>query len=130
MNLAQSFSKIGASFGTFHFKLAGVTFEPTYVQALVILALIFVLIWTLARIRSLYLNWSFSAWYKWFVLGFVFAVVVEGFLMVGGKTLFIEMLGWKNAPKPIVSALDSGRGELRKVLGVSDSPVNDCVCRE
>lgn len=129
MQLAQTFTKIGASFGAFHLKLGGVTFEPTYIQALIILALIFVLIWTLARIRSLYLNWSLGGWYKWFFLGFIFAIAIEGFFVVGGKTIFIDLLGWRNAPKPIVTVLDAGRNEVRKVLGTSDTASCDCQCQ-
>lgn len=53
------------------------------------------------------------------VIGFVLAVIVEGFLMLSGRTAFTEILGWKNAPKPIEVALDAGRGRLIKVLGDS-----------
>jgi hypothetical protein len=49
--------------------------------------------------------------------GFLLAVVLEGFLIIGGKTFFIEILGWRNAPKPISTALDLGRGKLVEVLG-------------
>jgi len=38
--------------------------------------------------------------------------------MIGGRTFFTVILGWKNAPQPILSVLDSGREKLVDVLGV------------
>ena len=52
--------------------------------------------------------------------GFLLALILEGFLIVGGRTLLTEVVGWKNAPKPILSALDAGRNKLVDVLGVTD----------
>lgn len=37
---------------------------------------------------------------------------------MGGKTALTEVFGWKNAPAPISLALDAGRRELIKVLGI------------
>lgn len=45
---------------------------------------------------------------------------MEGFLIIGGKTALTEVLGWKNAPKPVQNALDVGRAKLTNVLGVKD----------
>ena len=52
--------------------------------------------------------------------GFLFALILEGFLILGGRTLFTEILGWQNAPKPISTILDSGRNRLVKVLGETE----------
>lgn len=52
--------------------------------------------------------------------GFLLAIIVEGFLLIGGRTMFTEILGWKNAPKPISTLLDAGRAKLVAVLGVTD----------
>ncbi len=52
--------------------------------------------------------------------GFLLALILEGFLILGGRTLLTEIVGWKNAPKPILSVLDAGRNKLVDVLGVTD----------
>lgn len=52
--------------------------------------------------------------------GFLLALILESFLIIGGRTLFTEILGWENAPKPILNALDAGRNKLVDVLGVTD----------
>lgn len=52
-------------------------------------------------------------------IGFMLAIVVEGFLVLGGRTIFTEIVGWENAPKPVVSFLDMGRERLVEVLGVN-----------
>ena len=41
-------------------------------------------------------------------------------MIIGGKTVITEILGWKNAPKPILTALEAGRNKLVGVLGVAD----------
>lgn len=106
---------------TFSFKLGSVDVAPTYWQAALIVLLIFLLVWTFARIRYLYVHWSLGkssiAFLFW---GFLLALVIEGVLIVGGKTMFTEILGWKNAPKPISNALDFGRNKLVDVLGITE----------
>jgi hypothetical protein len=52
--------------------------------------------------------------------GFLLALVVEGVLILGGRTILTEVIGWDNAPKPISTALDAGRAKLVDVLGVTD----------
>lgn len=41
-------------------------------------------------------------------------------MIIGGKTAITELVGWKNAPKPISTLLDSGRNKLVQVLGVTE----------
>ena len=78
----------------------------------------FILVIPLARLRYLFVKWSFSGWHAFFFLGFLFALIIEGFLLVGGRTFLTATLGWKNAPQPILTVLDSGREKLVDVLGV------------
>ena len=106
---------------TFNLKLGGMDIEPTYWQAGVIIFLIFLLILTLARLRYLYVHWALGksavAMVFW---GFILAVIFEGFLLISGRTIFTEILGWQNPPKPISTILEASRTKLVKVLGVSD----------
>jgi hypothetical protein len=103
------------------YDVRGVEFEPTYWQAGVILLLVFMLVFSLARVRYLYVHWSLgrSAWSMLF-WGFVLALVLEGFLIISGRTLFTEVLGWEKAPKPISTILAISRNKLVDVLGVTE----------
>ena len=116
-------------FKTFNLKVGNFTLAPNYLQAGLIVLLIFLLVWTFARLRYLYVHWSLGksaiAFLFW---GFLLAVIVEGFLIIGGRTIFTGLLGWKNAPKPISTVLDVGRARLMNVLGESDEiPQSDQV---
>lgn len=112
---------IGTISKTFNFKLGALNIQPTYWQAGTIIVLLFLLVFTLARMRYLYVSWSLGksavAMIFW---GFLLALVIEGFLLIGGRTLLTEILGWKNAPKPIANVLQAGRLRLVDVLGVTD----------
>jgi hypothetical protein len=114
MNPAQIINK------TFNFKLGGLDIAPTYWQAAAIIFLLFALVSTLARMRHLYIKWSFSGWPAWLFMGFLLALVLEGFLLLGGRTVVTGLLGWKNPPKPISTALEVSRAKLVDVLGVTD----------
>jgi len=105
---------------TFDFNLGSLTFSPTYVIAGAIVFLLFLLVLTLAQVRRHLLNWSIKGGIFGISLGFLLALIFEGFLLIGGRTIITEFLGWKNAPKPIVNILDAGRAKLVKVLGVTD----------
>jgi hypothetical protein len=65
------------------------------------------------------MEWSFKGASFGVFLGFLLALILEGFLLVGGRTVLTDVLGWKTAPKPISNALDAGRSQLISVLGVS-----------
>ena len=112
----QTFNK---SFGIYDVR--GLEIEPTYWQAGVILILVFLLIFTFARVRYLYVHWSLGksamAMLFW---GFLLAFIFEGFLILSGRTLFTEVLGWKSAPKPINTLLAISRNKLVDVLGVTE----------
>jgi len=109
-----------SNIGTFSFEIGDLYFEPNYIQAFLIVFLLFLLVLTLARVRRLYVGWSLKGSWSMIFIGFFLALILEGFLIIGGRTLFTELLGWKNAPKPIGTALDTGREKLVDVLGVTE----------
>ena len=110
-----------ASVSTLSFNLGEFQFSPSYFQAGAIIFLLFLLVLTFARLRRMLVHWSLGksgvAMLFW---GFLLALILEGFLILGGRTLFTEIVGWKNAPKPILNVLDAGRDKLVDVLGVTD----------
>ena len=110
---------LNKSFGTYNIK--GIDVEPTYWMAIAIVFLIFLLLLTVARVRYLYVHWNLSRTSLAFLFyGFLFALILEGFLVIGGRTLFTEILGWENVPKPISTFLDTGRQKLVNVLGITE----------
>lgn len=110
---------INRSIGVYNIR--GFYIEPTYWQAAAIVFLIFLLLLTLGRLRYMYVHWHVSKLsFSFIFYGFVFALILEGFLLLGERTLFTEILGWKNAPKPISTVLEVGRARLVSTLGVTD----------
>jgi hypothetical protein len=115
-------------FKTFSFKIGGLTISPNYLQAILILLLIFMLVFTTARMHHLFIKWSFKGAAMGVLVGFVLALVVEGFFLVSGTTVLTATLGWKNAPKPISKILDESRTKLQGsicepvVVTVSETP--------
>jgi hypothetical protein len=105
---------------TINLKIRNVSVSPSYLQAAAIVFLLFLLVFTVARMRYLYVHWSLSksslAMLFW---GFVLTLIIEGFLIVSGRTLLTEILGWRKAPKPVSTALDISRAKLIDVLGVT-----------
>ncbi len=65
------------------------------------------------------MSWSFKGALFGIFWGFLLALILEGFLIIGGKTAITEILGWENAPKPLLVALDAGRNKLVDVLGIT-----------
>lgn len=111
------------------FQVGNLVFTPSYLHAAAIVFLIFLLVLTLARLRRMYVSWSLSGALKMLGLGFVLAIIIEGFFLLGGRTLLTEIIGWENAPKPIVRVLDVGREKLVDVLGV-DQEIPQSVAEE
>ena len=101
-------------------KLFNLDIPVPYIQAATVIVLIFLLILSMAKFRRHYIDWSAKGAIFGIFFGFLLALFLEGFLLVGGKTAITEVLGWKNAPKPIQVALDSGKTQLIHVLGVKD----------
>jgi hypothetical protein len=107
--------------GSFSLPLpGGISFQPTYIQAAAIVFLLFLLILMLGQLRHRMINWEMSGIMPGIAIGFAIALILEGIVIVGGRTIITEVMGWKNAPKPLANVLDAGRSELVKVLGVTD----------
>ncbi len=102
-------------------NFAGINIAQNYWQAGAIIFLIFILVLVMAYMSRSFMSWSLSGAWIGLVIGFILALVLEGFLIVGGKTVVTTLLGWKNAPKPIQTVLDEGHAKLLDTLGVPAS---------
>lgn len=71
-------------------------------------------------IRKYFVKSSVDGIFLGIFFGFLLTLLLEGFLLIAGRTALTELLGWKDAPKPITRALDIGRDKLTNVLGVTD----------
>jgi hypothetical protein len=111
MNPAEIFSK------GFNLNLGKFSFSPSYIQVGAILVLLFVLVLVLAQFRRHFIDWSFKGALFGLFFGFLLALILEGFLIIGGKTAITQVLGWKNPPKPLANVLDLGKSKLIQVLG-------------
>lgn len=120
-NINSASSAVGFVSRTFPLTIFGLEIEPTYWQAAVIIFLLFLLVFTLARIRYLYVHWSLgsSAW-AMLLWGFLLALVLEGLILVSGKTILMSVFGWRNPPQPVDILLSTGREKFIQVLGVED----------
>jgi len=113
MDFAQILSK------RLNFNIGNFSISPSYIQAGAIVLLLFILVLSLANLRRHFLNWSVKGSVFGIFMGFILALILEGFLIIGGRTVLTEIVGWKDAPKPLVNLLDAGRDKLVEVLGVS-----------
>ncbi len=110
----------GMLVGKFDLNIGNLSFPVSYAQAALIVFLIFVLILLMAQFRRHFFDWSIKGAVFGIFFGFLLALVLEGFLLIGGRTALTGVLGWKNAPAPISLALDAGRSKLIQVLGIKD----------
>lgn len=110
-------------FKPFNFQLGGLDIGTNVFQAVAVVVLLFLLVITLAQMRRRFVDWHLSGAMMGVAFGFFLALIIEGLLIVGGRTILTETLGWKSAPKPISNALDAGRGKLVDVLGTTDDPI-------
>jgi len=101
----------------FNFDLGKFSFSSSYIQAGVVVVLLFILILMLAQLRRYFVDSSVKGSLFGLFFGFLLALILEGFLIIGGKTAITQILGWKEAPKPIANLLEIGRDELVQVLG-------------
>jgi hypothetical protein len=115
----MDFSAISSKIPSLNFNLGNLSFSPSYLQAGAIIGLLFLLVLSLAQFRRHLLDWSLKGALFGLFFGILIAFIVEGFLIVGGKTAITEILGWKNAPQPLLSIIDASRAKLVTVLGVS-----------
>lgn len=105
---------------TFDLTVGQYVIPVVYWQVVAIIFLIFLLILTMAHYRRHYVDWSLKGVVVGVFLGFLLALILEGFLIIGGRTAITEVMGWKNAPKPLTHAIEAGRTKLIGVLGVQD----------
>jgi hypothetical protein len=89
-----------------------------YFRVGIISLLVFALVLLFARLRRIRVKWSFAAAPTFLFLGFLLVLILEGFLLVSGRTALTVVLGWKNAPEPLKQVLDSGRAKLAELLMV------------
>lgn len=95
----------------------GFIFAPNYLEAGLIVVMVFLLVVSLGMLRHRYAHWGLKGVLPGVTFGFMLALLLEGMLLVGGKTILTEVLGWKNAPKPISNALEASRQSFANVLG-------------
>jgi hypothetical protein len=105
-------------FNTFDINLGSVYIPIPYWQAAALVVLIFLLILVMAQYRRHTVDWSMKGAVLGVFLGFLLALFLEGFLIIGGRTALTGVLGWKNPPLPIARVLEAGRSELIQVLGI------------
>lgn len=99
----------------------GISFAESSLQTLFILAGVFLLLVLLGLTRKHFLGYSFKGGYAGFGLGVIFTLVIEVLLLLGGRTLLTESLGWKSAPPVLTETLDRGKEEVARVLGVENA---------
>lgn len=102
--------------------IGGISFQLELWQAGVVIFLLFLLVLLAAQMRRHYLRWSFKgAWFGIFI-GFILALVLEGVLLLSGRTFLTTVLGWKNTSSPLVNVLTTGNDQLKEVIGASSCP--------
>lgn len=92
--------------------------ENQFLAAAVAL-LVFLFFVAVALLRHQSMKDSIKTTSSGILIGFLFAIVVEGFLVLSGRTFITEMLAWENPPKPIAGVINKGRERLTNVLGTS-----------
>ena len=103
-----------------NFDFLKISINQSSWKAVAIVGLLFLLVLTLAQVRRHYIDWSIKGALFGIFFGFLLALFLEGFLIIGGRTAVTELLGWENAPKPVQTAIDAGRMKLVDVLGIQD----------
>jgi len=114
----------------FNLNLGKYTISVVFWQVAAIVFLLFLLVLSMAQFRRHYVDWGLKGAAFGIFFGFLLALTIEGFLIVGGKTALTEFLGWKNAPLPLQMALDSGKKQLIKVLGIDTVAIPASLANE
>lgn len=99
----------------------GLVFAPNWFHAGAIVLLLFLMVVLFGRMRHLYVGWSIKGLMPGIMFGFALALILEALFILAGRTVFTELLGWENPPKPIAVALDFGKEKVEKTLGASSS---------
>lgn len=107
--------------GYLNFNFGKIHIPIPYWQAVAVVILVFLLVVLMAKFRRHYVDWSLKGAVFGIFFGFLLALIIEGFLIIGGKTALTTVLGWKNPPKAVANILDIGKSNLIKVLGISTS---------
>lgn len=113
--LQQAPSKLFETVGSFNLP-GGFVFSPNYLQAGAIVLSLFLLILTFGMLRHRYTHWTIKGILPGVALGFFLALFVEAVLLVSGTTILIELLGWKNPPKPVSNVLGASRESLQELI--------------
>ena len=110
---------LGSLTGQLNLNIGKLDIPVPYWQAIAVIVLVFFLIMLLARYRRHMVNFSLRGAIFGIFFGFFLALIIEGFLIIGGRTALTSVLGWKDPPPFIASALDSGKTRLIQVLGIT-----------
>ena len=110
---------LGKVTGNFDLNIGKFSFPIPYWQAALIVILLFVLVIMVAQFRHHIVDWSFKGALFGIFFGFLLALILEGFLIIGGRTVLTSVIGWKNPPPAIANVLDAGRSKLIQVLGIN-----------
>ncbi len=113
----MSLPKIGLP----HISLPYITLASNVWIAAGIIALIFALVLVMAYMSRSFMSWSLSGFGIGLIIGVLLSLIVEGFLLVGGRTVITAAIGWKNAPAPIQNILTTGHKQLLDALNVPAS---------
>jgi len=100
--------------------VSNISISQGYLKAGLIIVLTFLAVLLFGYIRKYFVKSSIDGVFLGIFFGFLLTLLLEGFLLIAGRTAITEILGWKNAPKPVARALDLGREKLVNVLGVTD----------
>lgn len=100
--------------------VSNISISQGYLKAGLIVVLTFLAVLLFGYIRKYFVKSSIDGVFLGIFFGFLLTLLLEGFLLIAGRTAITEILGWKNAPKPVARALDLGREKLVNVLGVTD----------
>lgn len=119
--LQEAPSRLFQTIGDFNLP-GGFVFSPNYLQAGLIVLCIFLLILTFGMLQHRFHHWTLRGMLPGIGMGLILALLLEGILLVSGRTVLTEVLGWKDAPKPISNVLEASRGRLADVLGSSTIP--------
>ncbi len=114
-----------AAFSTFNLKLGSLTISPNYITAFFVILLIFLLIFSFARMHRLFVHWSFKGGVIGVLLGVLLTLTIEGFFIMSGSTVLTAALGWKNAPKPVAKLLDESKLKLHDSVCTPESNKED-----
>lgn len=108
----------------------GFSFSPSFLQAAIIVVLVFLLAITLGFARQHMLTWSFKGAHFGFLFGIIFILILEAIFLVGGRTALFEASSNQRIPPNLRSFVEQGRKNLVGVLGLSVEQIPPTVAQE